>query len=357
MNVSDDIAKVLVLPLWEEIGWISALDFFRTRDADVTREILDEHLACIEIARADWERVERLRAALTPDHRPQLVEALEHTQRAGVVELLAWTCETSKEFAAALRKAEAGKALQPAIDYALRRFAGEPGVAKKLWARAKPFAKTAADGKWKQDGELAWRALFVADVRESADAVKAMLDATWIYTNHGVKQRLCAAAAKRARMVRDKKRCAPPLEAVTESYTNEEITHSAIAIRGAAIKKHVEAKWKEYTEYQMDNDPARTALGGMLALAPGAKTYQDAAKQALPKMLKARKDVGWEDVGLVNGIVMGIERGRIEALYPLLENVAKWKITGSKYDNHGAARAELAAALVRRRARRVLDER
>jgi hypothetical protein len=352
-----DIAKVLVTPAWEDIDWISVVDLFHARDSDVAPAVLDEQLACVEVKRADWDRVERLRAGLTPAHRPQLVEALEHTQRAGLVELLAWTCETSKEFTAALRKAEVGAALQPTIDYALRRFAHEPPVAKKLWSRARSFAKTAADGKWKLDGALAWRALFVADVRESADAVKAMVDATWIYTNHGPKQRLCAAAAKRARMLRDRKRCAPPLEAVTESYTNEEITHSAIAINGAAMKKHVEAKWKEYTEYQMDNDPARTALGGMLALAPTAKLYQDAARKVLPKLLKAKKDVSWDDVGLVNGIVMGIERGRVRALYPLLETVAKWKITGSNYDNHGAARAELAAALVRMRARRVLDER
>lgn len=71
--------------------------------------------------------------------------------------------------------------------------------------------------------------------------------------------------------------------------------------------------------------------------------------------LKEKQLVGMDDVGLVNGIVMGIERGNIRALRPLLEKVAKWTITGSPYDNHGAPRAELAATLVRLRARRVLD--
>lgn len=353
-----EIAYTLVAPRWENIGWITNIDLFVARDCDVTTDVLDKHLACAGVTRDDWERVEFLRGALTPAHREQLVEALENTQRAGVVELLAWTCATAKEFASALRRGEAGKSLQPAIDYGSRRFANERAVAKKLLSRAKPFATTAGGGKWQLAGEQAWCALFVSDTAESADAMKAMIASTWVYTNHGVKERLCAASAKRARMLKAKARCAPPLvEAMREDYTIEEITHSAIAIRGAAVKKHVESKWQEYSQYHTDNDPARTALGGMLALTPGSRTYHLAAKRMLPVMLKGKTNVLWSHVGLVNGIVMGIERGRVRALYRLLEDVARWKITGSVYDNHGKERAELAAELVRRRARRTLDER
>ena len=357
-EVSTEIANVLVTPLWEDIGWMSAMDLYLARDADVTTELLDEHLACNGLARDAWERLTFLRSALTPDHRPQLEEALEATQRAGLVELIAWTCDTSKQFTAALKRGDAGKSLQPAIDYASRRFAGEPAVAKKLWSRAKSFATSAKGGKWQMAGEQAWRALFVVDTRESADAMKEMVAATFEYTNFGSKERICAAAAKRARFLKHGTRCVPPLvEAMTESYTNEEITHSAVALRGAAVRKPLEDKWKQYTRYQMDNDPARTALGGLLAIAPKSKAYQDAAKKVLPKLLKEKQNVGWDDVGLVNGLVMGIERGKVRALYPLLEKVAKWKITGSPYDNHGKERAELAAELLRRRARRALDAR
>lgn len=358
-EVERELAHVLVSPRWEDISWISVLDLFAARDADVTTELLPEHLACVGVPGEDWERLAFLRGALGPAHRPQLEEALEHTQRAGLVELLAWTCKTAKDFAAALRRAEAGKALQPAIDYASRRFVKEPAVAKRLWARAKPFVTTAAPGrgKWQTQGEQAWRALFVTDTRESAEAVAAMVAATFEYTNLPVKERLCSAAAKRARMLKHAARCAPPLvAAMTESYTDEEITHSAVAIRGAAVKARLEDKWREYTTYHMDNNPARTALGGLLAVAPRAKPYQDAAKKVLPKML-ADTVIGWSDVGLINGIVMGIERGRIGALRPLLEKIARWKYAPPRFDSHGTERAVLAAELVRRRARRALDGR
>lgn len=357
-EVEREIAQVLTTSWWEDIARISIFDVFGVRDADVVDDLTDEHLAVMERKRDDWEQLKFLRASLTPAHRPQLEEALEHTQKPGLVELLAWTCPRRKDFTAALKRADVTKvkALQPAIDYATRRFVDEPGVAAKLWKRAKSFATTAATGKWQSDGEHAWRALYVTDTRESAGAIAEMIAATYVYTNYGTKERLCSAAAKRARALKHASRCkAPLLEAMTESYTNEEITHSAVAIAGASTKKKLEKKWTEYTTYQMDNDPARTALGGLLAVAPKSKTYQDAAKKVLPKLLKEKKDVGMDDVGLVNGIVMGIERGKIRALRPLLDMVAKWKITGSPYDNHGTARAELAATLVRLRARKVLD--
>ncbi len=356
-EVATEIAQVLIQPLWEDIAWISVMDLYAARDHDVTGgEILPEHLACNGIARDDWERVMFLRSALTPEHTDDLIDALEHTQRPGVVELLAWTCGSTKELKAALKKGEAKKELQPAIDYAMRRFVAEPGVSKQLGKRAMPFATSAAGGKWQVANEQAWRALYVCDTRESADVVAEMIETTYVYTNLGVKERISAAAAKRARMLKERKRCAAPLRvAAGESYTGEEFAHSAAVIEPAKTKRILEEKWKEYTEYQMDNHPAQTALGALLALAPTSKVYQNAAKKVLPKMLKERENVGWDDIGRVNGIVMGIERGKIRALHPLLEKVARWKITGSPYDNHGKERAELAAELVRRRARRALD--
>jgi hypothetical protein len=246
--------------------------------------------------------------------------------------------------------------VQPAIDYAMRRFIREPGVAKKLASRAKSYATSAYGETWNKEGEMAWRALYVSDTPESADVIGTMIKQTYVYTNMGIKERISAAAAKRARMLKKPKPCAKPLlEAAGESYTGEEFTHSAAVIDPAKAKKVIEEKWKEYTAHTLTNNPASVALGGLLALAPKSKAYIDAAKKVLPHMLKEKQNVCWDDVGHVNGIVMGIERGKIRALHPLLEKVVKWKITGSPFDNHGKERSELAAELVRRRAQRALD--
>jgi hypothetical protein len=355
-DVAREIANVLVNPLWEDIAWLSVMDYFLARDGDVTTEILDEHLAVTgKVTREDWERIQFLRGAMTPAYRTQIVDALDAAPREGLVELLAFTCETSREFKAALRKAGADKSLQRAIDYGLRRFVDEPAVRAQLWKRAKPYATTAGRGKWNTDGEHAWRALYVTDTREGADAMKVSIAGTWIYTNAPVKERFCWAAAKRVRLMTHGKRALPPLvEAMQESYTGEEITLSAALIGGKAVLPHLEAKWKEYTQYGLDNNPARTALGGLLALAPRTKAYTDAAKKVIPKLMKEDL-LGWDDIGLVNGIVVGIEAGRVKALSPLLEKLAKWKYKAPGYDPHGAERARLAAELVRRRARRALD--
>jgi hypothetical protein len=356
INVDREISNVLVNPLWEDIAWLSVMDYFLARDGDVTSEILDEHLAVTKkVTREDWDRIRFLRDAMTPAHRAQIVDALDAAPREGLVELLAFTCETSREFKAALRKAGAGKSLQRAIDYGMRRFVDEPAVRTVLWKRAKPYATTAARGKWNNEGEHAWRALYVTDTREGADAMKESIAGTWIYTNAPLKERFCWAAAKRVRLMTHGKRALPPLVvAMQESYTGEEITLSAAMLGGKAVLKHVEAKWKEYSRYGIDNNPARTALGGLLALAPRTKAYQDAANKVVPKLMK-EDVIGWDDIGLVHGIVVGIEAGRVKTLHPLLEKIAKWKYKPPGYDAHGAERALLAAELVRRRARRTLD--
>ena len=182
-EVEREIAKVLTTSWWEDIARISIFDVLRVRDSDVVDDLTDEHLTVMERKRDDWEQLQFLRASLTPDHRPQLEEAVEHTQKAGVVELLAWTCPRYKDFTAALKRADVTKvkALQPAIDYATRRFVDEPGVAAKLLKRARSFATSAARGKWQTDGEHAWRALFVTNTRESAGAIAEMVAATYVY--------------------------------------------------------------------------------------------------------------------------------------------------------------------------------
>lgn len=355
-DVAREIANVLVNPLWEDIAWLSVMDYFLARDADVTTEILDEHLAVTgKVTRTDWQRIVFLRSAMTPAHRTDIVDALEAAPREGLVELLAFTCETSREFKAALRKAGAGSSLQRAIDYGMRRFCDEPAVRTGLWKRAKSYATSARRGKWLQTGEHAWRALYVTDTRESADAMKEAIAATWEYTNLAVKERLCWASAKRARQLAHGKRALPPLVvAMQESYSHVDVTVSAAVLGGASVQTHLEAKWREYTAHGVHNDPARTALAGLLLLAPRRKAYQDAAKQVIPKMLADRSS-GWDDICKLDGLVHGIAAGRVRGLYPLLEKVARWKYKGPSYDAHGTERAVLAAELLRRRARRALD--
>ena len=156
-EVEREIAQILVTPWWEDIARISVLDLFLRRDSDLVDDLLDEHLAVVERKRDDWEQLKFLRASLTPAHRPQLEEALEHTQRAGLVELLAWTCTKQREFTASLKRADANtKALQPAIDYATRRFIGEPGVASKLLKRSDGSNPGHAQRKKRLAGVIGW---------------------------------------------------------------------------------------------------------------------------------------------------------------------------------------------------------
>jgi hypothetical protein len=355
-EVASEIAQTLVQKRWEDINWISGLDLMRVRDGDASGgEILDEHLAIADLTRDDVDRLLFLRASLTPEHRPQLVDALEHTQRAGVVELLAWTCSSSKDFKKALKQGEASKKLQPAIDYAMRRFVDEPAVRTQLARTAKPFATSAYRGKWKQEGDGAFRALYAVDVPETADLMREMIAATYEYTNLPLKELYCNAAAKRARFLKAGKRCVEPLlVAAAESYTREELAHSAAVLAAAKARPILEEKWREYTTHTLDNNPANTALGALLALSPKTKRYIDAARKVIPRMLK--NDMMFlDDIGMLNGIVMGIERGRVRALYPQLEKIAAWKRELPAFDSGGPNRAALAKALVKRRAQRALD--
>lgn len=356
-GVDAELAVVAEAPAWASLEWIVSLEFQRVRDGEVTGgEVLDEHLAVAGARREDWERLEFLRQHLSFEHQPTLIAALAKTGRAGLVELLAWSSRKSSELSAALRAAKAGAKLAPAVDFALRRFVGEPKVASALARSADRYARSAGTRAWKREGEQAWRALFVSDARASGAAVATLLEQTWNFTNDGPRQQLAAAAARRSRSLTHAKACVKPLLAATGKGNHPDFVHSAVALAPKQARPLLEARWERYAEYGTNNVHTRLALGGLLALAPATAAYQEAAKAMLPQLLaKYQKDVGWQDVGWVEGLVMGIERGRIRALYPLLERVARWRFTGSVYDQHGPDLALLAGELVRRRARRVLD--
>ncbi|MEO8698439.1 MAG: hypothetical protein ABI867_00310 [Kofleriaceae bacterium] len=354
-TAASELAIALTSPGFHAIVPISGIDLMLVRDADATDAPLDAHLAIAGLARTDWERWSYLRGALSASERVTIANAVAATAHPGYVELLACTCESAREFAAASRRAfpkGPPAKLAGAFDYAARRFIAEPAVAKRLARRAKSYATTAKRGTWDEDGMLAWRALYVSDVREAADALAAMLAAIFEYTNHGPKERVLHATTKRIRSLTHRTRArAAVMVALAASYSGEEVTHTAIALDGAKLRPALEARWRDYTQYQMDNDPARVALGGLLAIAPRVASYHAAARKILPVLMAEHEDITADDLGLINGLVMGIAHGRVKPLYPLLEKLARWKFTGSRFDNHGPLRAEVAGELMRRRAR------
>lgn len=358
-SVEAELALVLASPAWARIDWIVSLETQRVRDAEVTGgEVLEEHLAVADCSREDWERLSFLRERLRPEHAAPLESALAKAPRAGLVELLGWTARRSSDLATSARRAKLGPRLAPALDFARRRFVGEPAVARALAKTAGRFARTAGEKRWSREGELAWRALYVADTRASGQVVASLLEQTWRFTNDGPREQLAAAAAVRARSLREARACVAPLVAAAREGYLPEFAVSAAALAPENARRVLEPRWERYGEYGTLNIPVLVSLAGLLVVSPRERGYVEAARKMLPALLaKHRKDVGWDDVGLVSGLVQGIERGRIRELFPLLERVARWRFTGSVYDQYGAAQALLAGALVRRRAQRVLEGR
>ena len=70
-NLETELKHVLTSAAWKDASWVYSLDMLRARDADVADGILDEHLACVHVARNEWDRLEWLRASLTPVRPPR----------------------------------------------------------------------------------------------------------------------------------------------------------------------------------------------------------------------------------------------------------------------------------------------
>ncbi len=305
----------------------------------------------------DWERWQQLRADLVVGHRGPILDALAAGKHPGHVELLAATCASSKQLAKALRAAFRGPTpakLAGAVAYASRRFVDEPSVVAALVRAARPFAVTAARGEWKQGGALAWRALYVTDTAAGADLLATMIDNLHIYTNHPPKQRTFRNTAARVRTHPQRKRCrAAVMNALDDSWVIAPVVQAAVAIGGVAVRRKLEARWREYGEYT-DSDHASIALGGLLGIAPGVRAYHTAANRCVPAFLAKNKRPVVDDVLVVDGIVAGIERGKIRALRPLVAKIAKWKFTPNDYADPSAMQINAATAVMKRRIARVL---
>jgi hypothetical protein len=352
MEIQRELDRALESDVVRKAGLgVFGLDCLRMRDGDVLDgELLDEHFALASLEREDVERWQWLRDHVTADHLRDLRNA--GARHPVAIDLVAHACETSKQLASATRSMfprGVPDEFAPVLEYALRRFVHEPAVAKRLLKLALRHAS-------KLDGnDIAWLTLYVGDTRETAQAVAAMLESTRDYTNHGLNERRLYNSAKRARQLAHRKLCRQSLQqAFKPSWVREEVVHSTLAVVGGKVLGPLlEQRWADCTEYSLDNYQARALAGAMLLVAPKSRKHHDAARDIASSLMRS-KVVGFDEVGGVNGIVMGIEGAKIRALRPLLAEIAKWKFKPSEYDNHGPLRAALASELVRRRAKRAL---
>jgi hypothetical protein len=358
VSVVSELTHALASPAYRDLAQLSGFDYLLARDADVLAgEVPDELLALLATSREDWERWQYLRENLVADHTGPILDALATGKHGAHVELLASTCTTQRQLTGALRRAFRGKPpakLQSAIDYASRRF---PEAHAALVKRAMPFARTAAGGEWRQEGALAWRALYTTDTREAADVVGAMFASVYIYTNHGVKERLVIATAKRFRALRHGKRHRTALrEAAGESYIDHEVILSAVALLGDKMAAILEERWTDATTYTPHNTSARATIGGLLAVRPRAAAYQAGAKRVANKLLAddMKRFATMEDIRLLDSIAFGVERGGIRALHPLLAKLGRAKLVPCAFDNHGERWGAYALALLRRRIARIV---